>query len=156
MEKWSKIRVMIIKILLDDGGVSGRVLAEKLDKKQSNLNNLIKELIEEHIIYRGPQRISTKPTEEYIHIRGSREKHPEYRETPYFIERNIETLNKILYIIEKEADSKFKADERRIYILRSKYVQNLKAEYPEEIEALLKQKVGLSIINTNEWTNIWE
>jgi hypothetical protein len=58
--------------------------------------------------------------------------------------------------MEREADSKFKADERRIYILRSKYVQNLKAEYPEEIDALLKQKVGLSIINTNEWTNIWD
>jgi predicted transcriptional regulator len=81
--KFSKIQIKIIETLFDEKGHSEQEIAEILNKKESNLNKLLKMLEKIGVIYRGEPRIP----------RGAPTAH---RETPYYLWRDPIILRELI------------------------------------------------------------
>ncbi|NMB84763.1 MAG: MarR family transcriptional regulator [Methanothrix sp.] len=132
MESLSYTQIEILRILLDDEGHAGWELAERLRKKESNLNPIIKVLERKGIIYQGKTRKSRKLKE----IQGKRRyKEGDYKEFPYHIVRSIKVLD---ILLSEFSDFSCDADLARAKtlmdeLLNSKYLQIMRDTSNEEV-----------------------
>jgi predicted transcriptional regulator len=117
----TKTQIKIILILLDNRGHAGWEIAEYLEKEDSNLNPILKDLENKKIIYKGKSRISKK----------QHKKEGDYWEIPYYLEMKLETIKIIIQnIIEtnlKETWFIF------LTIGDSQYLRSVKTEFKEDV-----------------------
>jgi predicted transcriptional regulator len=119
---FTNTQAKVVLILLDDKGHAEWELAKNLDKEDSNLNPILKKLRQMGIIIRGDPRKSGKEIK----------RNAEYREVPYYLEKSIDALRRI---IKEIAESKNEYDAGFIlHVLRkSKYLEVMREKYGEDV-----------------------
>lgn len=79
-------QVKVVLILLDDEGHAGWELAKYLKIEDSNLNPILKTLEKTGVIFQGEARKSRK----------TQTRKGEYKEFPYYIPKNLDTIRTII------------------------------------------------------------
>jgi DNA-binding Lrp family transcriptional regulator len=139
---FTKTQLEIIRLLLDEEGHSQREMSIVLEKKESNLSRLIKDLESRGIIYVGKPRIP----------KGARSSHMEF---PYYLKRDINLIIRILkyeskhkpYFSRDDAFSSF-----LYWLAGSEYFESLLQLHRENIiKNLIVDAIGFRMAEVNRF-----
>lgn len=126
-------QIKIILILLDDAGHAGWEIAKHLKMGDSNLHPILKGLESKGIIFQGEARKSGK----------EQKRKGDYKEFPYYITKNIDT---IIIIINEATKSKKIFDARFILgiLKQSKYLKVMREKFKEDVDRAIVEELQKS------------
>jgi DNA-binding MarR family transcriptional regulator len=140
------LQIKTILILLDDEGHAGWELAEHLEVTEGYLNPLLKKLEEYNIIFRGNPRKSKRKKGEKSIKKIAKKREGDYKEVPYYIEKDIDNLRKIIKEIKDTQEMKndgFLAGYIIKALLESIYAKSVKSIYGRNrFLHAIKQELG--------------
>lgn len=86
VKRYSDKQIDILMILADDMGHAQWEISKFTKTASSNISNMVKELLKDHIIFKGAPRNTTNPLS----------KHPRSEETPLYIKKDLKVYRTIL------------------------------------------------------------
>lgn len=131
---FTKTQIKVILVLMDDVGYAERELARALDMAESNLNPHLKALVKMGVIFKGELRDSEKEpslsdkepkNREYVRMR----KKGMYYRFPYFIKKDLYTLEIIIKEIQRKKPSIAEIMFLINAILKSKYGTEMRNKF---------------------------